>query len=356
MTALRDDEELLMERASEWHAIMHSGDVDERTRSNFERWLHSNREHKRVYRDFEQIYCDLDFVSVAAGVDLDSDLQRSKKNWMHRIKWSFLRGIWSRPVAFPKAIAGVVLAITLLFIYGPILINNGQNPIKYETKTAEVRDITLSDGTIVTLGAKSVLETTFADDMRKVKLYSGEAFFNVAKNKSRPFYVSVNDTLVRVVGTQFDVRSRADMVHVAVLEGVVEVMKPRDISEKIDDERMSKLVKRRLVAGQMVSAQRSVALPEVKLIEDEVPGAWRDGNLVYDNVSLAEIITDVNRYSIRPIRLASYEIGQLRYTVAFKAVEINQFLDVISNLHPIEVDKSSEGQIILRLKNKKQEI
>ena len=55
----------------------------------------------------------------------------------------------------------------------------------------------------------------------------GEALFDVAKNKARPFVVAAGDTNVRVVGTSFSVRHlEASPVQVLVREGVVEVFKP----------------------------------------------------------------------------------------------------------------------------------
>ncbi|PHZ85108.1 FecR family protein [Paremcibacter congregatus] len=347
MTALETNEDMLMSRAGEWHVIMHAGEVDNETRLEFEAWLHGDRENKRAYREFEQVYCDLDFVSVAAGVNIDKELGRSGTNWWSHINWRTWFFDWMRSPSFAKGIV-TIAAVAVLFVVVLPTFNTPSSSLDYITGIAEIREITLEDGSIVTLGAKSKLVATFSKASRQITLRSGEAFFEIAKNADRPFYVSVNDTLVRVVGTRFNVRSSADIVHVAVTEGVVEVMKPFELSEKVVEEQLRNLAKKRLIAGEMITAERRVSLPEVVQIKNSQPGSWRLGNLAYDDASLNEIIADVNRYSTRPIRLATSDIGRLRTTIAFKATEIEQFLDVISEVHSIDVDRSSGSQILLR--------
>jgi len=348
MTVLKQNDDPVMTRASEWHAMMHSGEVNDKTRRAFEAWLHSDRENKRVYREFEQVYCDLDFVSVAAGIDIADALGRSKLKWPGKITEWISDAL--RPPVFAKGIAGAVLAAALLFIVAPPMFETPANGLRYSTGIAEIRTITLEDGSTVTLGAKSVLATNFTDSSRQVTLLSGDAFFDITKNKTRPFYVSVNDTLVRVVGTRFDVRYGADKIHVAVEEGIVEVMKPQKNSDDVEKEYLDNVDKRRLIAGEMVSAQRHHALSEVQKIKDIRPGAWRFGTLAYHDARLMDIIADVNRYSARPVRLATLDIENLRATIAFKADEVDQFLDVISKVHRLDVDRSSDAEIILRRK------
>ena len=97
---------------------------------------------------------------------------------------------------------------------------------------AEVREIHLSDGSEVTLGARSSLEVAFRLHERRVALTSGLAFFSVSKNPSRPFIVLVGDKEVRVVGTKFEVRRDPAGMRVSVVEGTVEVMQvPERASE-----------------------------------------------------------------------------------------------------------------------------
>ena len=338
-------EEALEREAAEWFTTMHSGEVTRETREAFEAWLHGDRAHKIAYREFEQVYRDLDYVAPEAGVDLDGALGR------RRGLVSLLPG-WLRRPALAGALALGVVAVVGVAAY-TVLFSLSSAPVQvatsdYVTGLGEIRDVTLEDGTVVTLGAKSEIATDFTATARRVTLLEGEAFFEVTKDPERPFFVTAQDTLVRVVGTKFDVKRSAEIVHVSVLEGVVEVMKPDNIERTIDSGDVTKIDKQVLTAGERVSAARRVALPEARQVEQAPPGAWRDGRLAYEDASLAEIVDDLNRYYDRPIRIASSDVGDLRSTLAFQTSDVDQFFDVVEAIQPVEVVRTGSGEIIIR--------
>lgn len=342
-------EEQLEAEAAEWFTTMHAGDVTRETRDKFEAWLHGNRAHKIAYREFEQVYRDLDFVAVEAGVDLDEELGRPKAGWLSLIPE------WLRKPAFAGSAALAAAAAAAVIVVANLQTPTTTEPViaatpDYQTQVAEIRELTLEDGSVVTLGAKSRIDTEFTSTRRQVTLLEGEAFFEVAKDPSRPFFVAAQDTLVRVVGTKFDVKRSADIVHVSVLEGVVEVMKPGDIEETIATANTTDIDKQVLTAGERVSAARRVALPQARQVEQIEPGSWRMGRLAYEDASLAEIVADLNRYYDRPIRIASSDVGDLRSTVAFQTSEIDQVFEVMEAIHPVRVDKPTTGEIVVRRK------
>lgn len=348
LNADETSEELLEAQAAEWFTTMHSGEATSETRERFEAWLHGDRRAKIAYREFEQVYRDLDYVAPEAGVDLDAALGRRERGWR-----AFIPDWLGKP-AFAGG-AALAAGLALALIVAPALWPShaphadAATP-DFATKTAEIREITLEDGTLVTLGAKSAIAAEFTAAARKVTLLEGEAFFEVVKDPNRPFFVAAQDTLVRVVGTKFDVKRSADIVHVSVLEGVVEVMKPGNIEETIATADTDGIDKQVLTAGERVSAARRVALPEARQINQAPPGAWREGRLAYEDASLAEIVADLNRYYDRPIRIASSDVGDLRSTVAFQISEIDQVFDVMTAIQPIEVDRQAGGEIVIRRK------
>ena len=338
-------EEQLESEAAAWFTLMHSGDVSPDVSKGFEAWLHADRTHKIAYREFEQVYRDLDSVAAEAGIDIDSALGRSRSGWRS------LSPQWIKGTAFVRISIAASLALMVFvvatFVSDPEPMTDGQDHV---TATAEIRELVLEDGTIITLGAKSRIASDFTERRRQVTLLEGEAFFDVATDATRPFFVAAQDTLVRVVGTQFGVKRSAEIVHVSVLEGVVEVIKPNNIQETIETADTSDLEKQVLTAGQRVSAARRVSLPQARNVGKADPGAWRTGRLTYENASLAEIIADVNRYYNRPIRIASSDVGDLRTTLAVQTTEIYQIFSVIEAIHPVEVVWPPSGDIVLRRK------
>ncbi len=93
----------------------------------------------------------------------------------------------------------------------------------YSTDIGERRSITLADGSTVDLNARSKLRIEFSSAERRVELLDGQALFQVAKDKQRPFIVHSGDATVRAVGTQFDVYRKDSGTTITVLEGRVAV-------------------------------------------------------------------------------------------------------------------------------------
>ena len=325
--------------AREWHTVMNSGAVDPATRRSFEAWLHASKEHKQAYFALEQMWRDLDFVALEAGVGVPAAAPPPRP-WRRRVAFA-------RPAFVAASFALLVVAgLTIHAISTGIL--SGRAQPAFETQRAEIREIELEDSSLVTLGAKSQLAAVFTEDSRKVVLFEGEAFFDVAKDPLRPFFVAADDTLIRVVGTKFSVKRTPDDVHVAVLEGVVDVMKTDDLADT-PDARLSPIETKRLTAGQkIVAAAASPTLPDADTVQQTTPGAWRTGRLAYENASLAEIIADIDRYHDRPIRIVGDALGGVRFTTGFQVREIDTWLAALEETQPIDVIDRGQGEILVR--------
>lgn len=164
--------------------------------------------------------------------------------------------------------------------------NTGPAPVNVlTTPKGGTYQVTLSDGTKVWLNSASslVFPAAFAGAERRVQL-SGEAFFEVAKNKAVPFYVDVKETTIRVYGTQFNIDAYADeqTVKTTLVEGSVQVTKGG--------------VHRMLVPGQQAvtrDALSSIAVGEVNVMNAM---AWKNGYFVFDDENIHAIMTKVSRW------------------------------------------------------------
>lgn len=164
---------------------------------------------------------------------------------------------------------------------------NGAQTV-YNTMTtprAHQYNLELSDGTKVWLNASSSITfpTSFAANERKVIL-TGEAYFEVAKDKKRPFRVSVNDMQVNVLGTHFNVNaySDEDVVNTTLLEGSV-----------LLTEKNRKVLLR---PGQQAQTEKSgsiIVKDDVNL--EEVMG-WKNGVFYFENASLQSVLRQVSRW------------------------------------------------------------
>jgi transmembrane sensor len=171
---------------------------------------------------------------------------------------------------------------------------------RYDTRLGEVKVVTLEDGSVMTLNTSTAAAVRFDKDRRLIALDGGEALFDVAKNRARPFLVRAGDTQVRAVGTSFTVKHLAGApVEVLVSEGVVEVS--RDGAAPV-----------RVTANmRMVASGTAQAAPaEVKPAEIDRELAWKSGRVALAGESLAEAAEIFARYSDTRIVLADASVGK----------------------------------------------
>ncbi|AJA09087.1 Fe2+-dicitrate sensor, membrane component [Sphingopyxis fribergensis] len=158
----------------------------------------------------------------------------------------------------------------------------------FSTTVGEVRKLPLADGSIATVNTASRITVTLEPAQRHVVVEDGEAWFEVAHDKSRPFIVDAGDVRVKAIGTAFSVRRHEDGVDVLVTKGVVETWRVGRESERT-----------RLKGGQRsfvpVSASKIVAVAADDEIERAL--AWRSGGLALNGEPLSYAVAELNRYN-----------------------------------------------------------
>lgn len=254
-----------------------------------------------------------------------------------------------RVLSAPAVRYGAMAAAVLLLLSGTLLpLPFGGNGAVYATEVAQIRDVTLDDGSIVTLGAQSRIQVSFTDAERLVRLDSGEAFFNVVSQPQRPFRVVAGDTVVQVVGTKFDVnRGPQEKVRVSVLEGTVHVQ-PADPQPAAQKPALVILKP----GDQVVTAGAQV---RVKPSSPHAPAvaSWRQGYLSYEDATLAEVVADARRYYNGDIILASRDLGSLKVTASFRADQIGRFMQTLPEILPVQTRVNGSEIVLQRAEVKK---
>ena len=244
----------------------------------------------------------------------------------------------------------VVIAVTAIIVSLPLLNSAVMESAGHETGVAEVRNLTLDDGTIITLGAKSKIVVDFSPGQRRVDLTAGQAFFDVAHESGRPFVVWVRDTSIRDIGTKFDVTRAPDSVRVSVLEGLVEVRGTG--AEQMDGNPVLEGRANIVQAGQrfesIQSASAAAVIPTVVQQVRETPtGAWRQGRLIYEDGRLADVVADLDRYYAPGVSI-SEDARELRVTASFRTDEIPSLLHTLEAALPVSVVQDARGAFRLR--------
>ncbi|MDE6565372.1 MAG: FecR domain-containing protein [Muribaculaceae bacterium] len=136
--------------------------------------------------------------------------------------------IWGKiaAVIMPLLMIGMA-AVVVMSLHGS---NDEVQPLCVVTAAKERATVILPDGTDVCLNSNTELKYApgfMNDSIRSVSLV-GEAFFNVAKDAERPFVISLDDVVVRVLGTSFNIKSLPDAssMQIALVEGEVKLISP----------------------------------------------------------------------------------------------------------------------------------
>lgn len=293
MTGEPTDDDLLAE-AVDWRMRVDAAPGDVAVRADLDAWLAGSAARRRAYADVERM------ARVADALPPDyEDLQAT------------FEAEPPPPIrpARPRAIrhagyAAVALAACLAFLFLPSL--QLWLAADYSTGTAELRTITLEDGSTVSLDAGSAIATHYAAARREVTLLSGRAFFEVVPAADRPFVVVAEDVTVTVTGTAFDVGRSADSVSVAVQSGTVEVATARSKGTAVS-----------LVRGQRLTMDRKSEQMAKSEIAPADVAAWRERRLIVDKATVAEIVEELGRHYAGVVMLPDRALAERRVSGVF---------------------------------------
>jgi transmembrane sensor len=220
---------------------------------------------------------------------------------------------------------------------------------RYSTATGEMLRVALDDGSIVNLNTASSIEVQFTEGQRTVLLRSGEALFDVAKDKARPFVVMAGGTNVRAVGTSFTVRREAEtLVDVVVNEGIVEVTQQQNPSAPVV--RLTE----NMQAKADTSATVSIAATEVDAETVRRQLFWREGKIGFSDASLAEAAGEFARYSNEQIVIPDSRVGEQRITGLFTATDPRGFAKAAALSLGLEVKETGNLITIVAPQNTQQ--
>ena len=211
--------------------------------------------------------------------------------------------------------------------------------VVYSSSVKEQKTVTLADGTVIWLNAESkiVLDDNYNSKERRLKLY-GEAFFDVVKNKNKPFIVETASGIrVKVLGTSFNIKSYSSekSVETTLVTGKVELY-----DQKEDKALITLSPKQKATFSKK---ENELAVTQVN-IENNI--AWKSGQLIFDKTPLDEFALNIERWFdikvvIKSDNFKGYSFsGKIEKTNSIQ--DIIKVLEVSSNLNCIytENDKT----------------
>ncbi len=286
--------------------------------------------------------------------------------------------LFNAAIYTPILLSGLVA--TVIFIVQPLDENNN---LILSTNMGEHQSHTMPDGSILWLNSSTAIKVNYTETFRRIKLMTGEAHFEVAKDATRPFEVYVNDRLVRAIGTAFSVHKLNNNIEVIVSEGVVElaviddmlVVIPDDVKavKIVDDLNNKKSEKRNNVPDSLdnkptnikkllgkLSAGQRISIPieienineVVELDSSEITRSlsWRQGKLVFAGESLEDVIEEITRHTTVKIDVLDPQLKSMRIGGQFQLGETDTLFYVLESGFGIKVNKLNSRHVQLLLK------
>ena len=307
MTISQKSAQQIDAEAAQWAARMDRGPLEPEQEKQFLAWLGEDRRCMGAYGRMRAIALTTERAR-ALGPDFDPQAFEPPAPFLPRRRMLQL--------------GGAIAATALIGVAGSweVLRHRG----RFATGKGETKVVALKDGSVVTLNTASEIQVNYSDTLRSVELIQGEALFDVAKNKVRPFVVSAGDTNVRAVGTSFTVRRlEAAPIQVLVREGVVEVFKPATDAAPV-----------RVSANAMAEAPQDsmaiIAARPIPLAQLHRQLAWQKGQLAFEGETLAQAATEFARYSDTRIVIDDPALAREEIAGLFKATDPVGFAQTIA--------------------------
>lgn len=205
----------------------------------------------------------------------------------------------------------------------------------------DIKMLNLPDGTKVWVNSDSKIRyfDSNSDKVRRVYLY-GEAYFEVARDESRPFEIYAKGAKVKVLGTKFNVTAYSDTegVETSVLSGLVSFGIAGD-----DKENEKKQV---LLSHNMKGVySKDAGNIEVTKVEEDEINAWVHGRLVFKSCELRHIVRVLERKFNVTIALDS-KIKDKLITATFKNSGLREILDLLSLTNELKYERNDAGFLI----------
>ncbi len=292
-----------------------SGELSAGELEGFEKLLRENSGRRDQVEEYRKIWDSVGSVVPQETYDLD-------------VEWDLFRDKvkpTSRSILFYTYRIAAMLLVGLLLTFA---VRNATRVFGTELVVAkdEPVEVILEDGTHVVVNRNSRVryQKQFDRSGRKVSL-SGEAWFDVARDTSRPFQIDAGLAFVEVLGTSFNVNAykENDAVEITVQTGMVAMTPKQNIHEQIV-----------LKAGN--SGTYNEKKKELKLIPTSDPNSisWKTRDLYFNHSTMQEVVGVINRVYDAHLVILDQELAKCPITVTFS----NQSLDAILNVLQLTLD------------------
>jgi transmembrane sensor len=278
---MHDNSQAIEEAATEWVARIDRG-LDREEERALEAWLGSDQQCRDALNVAQAVWRNLDRAQVfKIAAEQAHQVTVARRNY--------------KPFAYAAGLA--LLAVTSATTWMSYVRTHAS------TRTGEIRQVPLDDGSRVTLDTRTRLVIDYGSRARIVRLEAGDALFEVAKDPTRPFVVQAGNIKVQAIGTAFLVRKGSDRdVDVTVTQGAVDVSSSERPLESVV--RVKAGSSTSLEGAGAIAAPRNLTASELERTTD-----WTSGTLDLDETTLAQAAAQINRYNTRQVLISDSRLA-----------------------------------------------
>ncbi len=314
-----------MERIIPWNIVVKSfkGEANPEELGELNAWLDEDDTNIEVFYEIFQVY--------RLTFSIPSYFEPDKKRAWESINKQIDEDKAARFVSRFKYVAAILIIVLLssafFWFYTTYVDQLTQQYTEIVAPPGQKTMVVLPDGSIVWLNSGSILKYNGAFNVkdREVFLADGEAFFEVAKNKSKRFRVKTDYLSVSVYGTAFNVKNYNDdnLQEITVSEGKVAVA---------DNKKELRLL---TPCEQAVLDKRTNQLSFTRGDPDAV-SSWKNSELQFDNTPLSEVVKYLERwYGVNIHIEPSSVMEKHHYTFTIKTESLTEMLEKMKVITPI---------------------
>jgi len=325
--------------AAVWTWRLDSGELTASERGQLDTWLRADVRHRRAFEELSGTWSALDRLAERAWDEkIVAFAPHERRQSLPR-----RRRYW-------QAAAAAVLVVAL---GAALWLTRRSGTQVLSTAVGQQRQVTLADGSQLTLNTNTLLTVRLTSRRRDIYLSRGEAHFDVVHDASRPFFVHAGDALIRDVGTQFEVRLRSDRsIDVLVNEGQVEVLGPAPAAGPASPGSGAGAGAARWVRALSAGEQLRIAGPRLQVmtvsprqVADDL--AWRHGALVFEGEPLSQALAEVGRYTRTQIVLTGPKVASLHISGRFRTDDVPGFFQALQAALPVRVSRPEPGLVYI---------
>lgn len=283
--------------ASDWVARMNADDVTADDRVHFEAWLHAHPCNAKAYAELVATWNELVRSGpLVRAVYFGQVMNAASARYARAPRW--------RAGALAATVVAIVLSMAWSFY-------KQQADTRFQTAIGEQVAVLLPDGSSFNLNTNSRVDVDYSQRSRVIHLERGEAYFNVAHDAHRPFWVHAGDRWVRAIGTAFNVYLRPAGVQVTVSEGTVNVVDATGGESPPSDASYAKSAAA-VTAGEQADAQGNAdVIRALNAAELNRSLAWRKKSLYFHDEPLGNVVNELMRYTPLEIEVRDASLRNL---------------------------------------------